>query len=163
MAFSSNTLTLPEDIQIYFTDSGPPPSSTDYTTAIFIHGSSFNGRSFEGLHAHAHSHNLRIVIITRREYKGSTPLFDWELDDLQHGRKAFLDRMGAQLAQFIQQFVQMETSTIPKIGRDGKTGGIAVVGWSFGAIYALAMFSVPDLVNQSFLKDYIKDLVLYGK
>ncbi|KAG6886754.1 hypothetical protein C0995_005196, partial [Termitomyces sp. Mi166 len=82
---SSHTYTLTDGINIYFTDSGSPPSSTDYTTLIILHGSAFNGEGFEKMHAFAHGFNLRTVIWNRREYPGSTKYTDVEIDDLHNG------------------------------------------------------------------------------
>ncbi|KAG6871570.1 hypothetical protein C0995_002970, partial [Termitomyces sp. Mi166 len=82
---SSHTYTLTDGINIYFTDSGAPPSSTDYTTLIILHGSAFNGEGFEKMHTFAHGYNLRTVIWNRREYPGSTKYTDAEIDDLHNG------------------------------------------------------------------------------
>lgn len=153
----SNTWTLSDNISIFFTDSGPPPSSSDYTTIIFLHGSNFNGRSFEHLHELAHPRNLRTVILTRRDYAGSSPLTDSEMDDLKDGRQEFLDGIGGQLAEFIAQFIAKEN--IPKVSEDRKSGGIAILGWSFGTITGMSLFSSPS--HSSSLEEYIKDLVLY--
>ncbi|KAG5721252.1 hypothetical protein E4T56_gene2465, partial [Termitomyces sp. T112] len=59
--FTSNTAQLPDGIDIFFTDSGPPPGSTDYTTIIVLHGIAFTGDNLKKLHNHAHAFNLRTV------------------------------------------------------------------------------------------------------
>ncbi|KAF9254804.1 hypothetical protein L218DRAFT_831845, partial [Marasmius fiardii PR-910] len=106
------TYTLSNDIQIFFADSGPPPHSDDYTTLVVLHGSGFSGDGFEKIHSAAHALNLRTVVWNRRDYPGSTPYTDSELEDLKQGRKAFLDRIGRQVGEFLVRFVENEN--IPK-------------------------------------------------
>ncbi|KAG7087823.1 hypothetical protein E1B28_013762 [Marasmius oreades] len=160
--FTHHTYTLSDNIQIFFTDSGPPPDSDDYTTLVILHGSGFNGFGFEKFHIVAHSLNLRTVIWNRRGYPGSTPYTDLELGDLKQGRKIFMERIGRQLGEFLKQFIKKEN--IPKATRDRTAGGIALMGWSMGNSSIMALFSDPKLVpHKTYLKlePYVKDLVLY--
>jgi hypothetical protein len=43
--------------ELFYTDSGPVPGSTDYTTLVIYHGSAFTGREF-GDFFHVTSHRL---------------------------------------------------------------------------------------------------------
>ncbi|KAF9259309.1 hypothetical protein L218DRAFT_875127 [Marasmius fiardii PR-910] len=160
--FTSHIYKLPSNIEIFFTDSGPPPHSKDYKTLVIFHGACFNGFGLEKLHGVAHSLNLRTVIWNRRDYPGSTPYTDRELQDLQQGRKVFLDQIGREIGEFLAQFIENED--IPEATSDNTRGGIAIVGWSLGCITAMTLFSDQRLVPpKAYLKlePYIKHLVLY--
>ncbi|KAG6875672.1 hypothetical protein C0992_002879 [Termitomyces sp. T32_za158] len=163
MMMTSHTYTLIGDIKVFFTDSGPPPASTDYTTLIVLHGSAFTGHGFERLHDYAHRYNLRTVIWNRRDYYGSTKYTDAEIDDLNNGKKVFLDRLAIQVADFLKQYIEKES--VPKISADRKTGGFAIMGWSMGTATAMPLFSDPALISPelyALLEQYVKDLILDG-
>ncbi|KAG6896565.1 hypothetical protein C0992_007416 [Termitomyces sp. T32_za158] len=160
--FTSNTAHFSGGIDIFYTDSGPPPGSHDYTTVIILHGITFTGENLKKLHTYAHTFNLRTVIWNRRGYAGSSRYTPDELDDLIHGRRAFLKCLGLQLAQFIQWFI--EQHNVPRVSADRKTGGFAVMGWSLGNTTAITLFSHRDLLSSQtydFLKDYVKNLIIY--
>ncbi|KAF8067693.1 hypothetical protein FPV67DRAFT_1416215 [Lyophyllum atratum] len=160
---SSHTYKLSGGIEIFFTDSGAPPGSANYTTLVVLHGSAFTGPCFEKMHEYAHVNDLRTVIWNRRDYPGSTKYTDAELEDLNEGRKVFLDRLAVQVADFLKQYIEKES--IPKISADHKSGGFAIMGWSMGTATAMALFSDPSLISSelyALLEPYVKDLVLYG-
>ncbi|KAL0566317.1 hypothetical protein V5O48_015701 [Marasmius crinis-equi] len=151
-----------ESVQIFFTDTGPPPNSNDYTTLVIIHGSSFTGATFDSLHDHVHERNMRAVALNRREYPGSTPYTPSELEELHQGRQSFLDQHALFVGRFLRNLIQEEN--IPQISRDGKSGGIAVMGWSMGCVTAMTLFSNPDVFDEGLydlLQNYVKGLVLY--
>ncbi|KAF9259298.1 alpha/beta-hydrolase [Marasmius fiardii PR-910] len=161
MTSTSYTYTLSDNIQIFFTDSGPPPKSNDYTTLIVLHGSGFNGFGLKKLHSFAHQFNLRTVIWNRRDYPGSTAYTDSELEDLRQRPDVFMNRIGRLVGEFLVQFIENEN--IPKTTSDHKRGGIAIMGWSMGGPSAMALFSDPKLMPpETYLKmePYVKDLVL---
>ncbi|KAG6885274.1 hypothetical protein C0993_003861, partial [Termitomyces sp. T159_Od127] len=159
---TSNTVHFPNGIDIFYTDSGPPPGSHDYTTVIILHGITFTGENLKKLHNYAHTFNLRTVIWNRRGYAGSSQYNPDELDDLEYGRGAFLERLGVQLAHFLRWFI--EQHNVPRVSADHKTGGFAIMGWSFGNATAMTLFSHRDLLpSQTYdlLKDYVKNLIIY--
>ncbi|KAG6827752.1 hypothetical protein H0H92_010574 [Tricholoma furcatifolium] len=159
---TSHTYTLTGDVDVFFTDSGPPASSSDYTTLIILHGTAFNGGSFEKLHNLAHDFNLRTVVLNRREYPGSSPYTDAEINDIHHGRKVALDRLAIQLGDFVRQFVEKNPG-VPKIGPGRKSGGLAIMGWSMGCMTAMTLFADPRLFSEelyTLLAAYVKDLIL---
>ncbi|KAK1230875.1 hypothetical protein PQX77_006021 [Marasmius sp. AFHP31] len=150
-----------ENVQIFCSDTGPPPSN-DYTTLVFLHGSLFYGGTFDTLFDHAHQHDVRIVSLNRREYPGSTPYSRSELEELHEGRKLFLDRLALHLARFLKAFV--EEQEIPPISNDRKRGGIVIVGWSMGCVTSMTLLSSPDVLFEglyNLLERYLKGLVLY--
>ncbi|KAE9407333.1 hypothetical protein BT96DRAFT_874657 [Gymnopus androsaceus JB14] len=180
--WSSKTYSIPGGIEFFATDSGPPPNSNDYTTIILIHGAGFNGYSFQKLHSLAHTFNLRTVAFNRRDYSGSTPYTPEELSSMENGDKAFIDRLGMHLHEFLKCFVEEEE--IPRISLDkrmdngkhriGKVdakleGGLVLVGWSLGAQTLLSMLSdfqgdlalVGPSPDGILLEEYVKDVVFY--
>ncbi|KAG6840111.1 hypothetical protein C0991_008901 [Blastosporella zonata] len=159
---ASETAHLPDGIDIFYTDSGAPPGSTDYTTVIILHGTAFTGHNLKKLHDYAHGLNLRTLIWNRRDYAGSTKYTEDELDDLKHGRRVFLDRLAAQLVQFLLLFI--EQYDVPKVDVERRTGGFAIMGWSLGNTTALSLFSHTSLIPPeayTLLKSYVKDLIIY--
>jgi hypothetical protein len=176
-------------VKLFYTDTGPVDSN-DYTTLVIYHGLGFTGRkqasllfprcsrliwletdTFNKLLPLVPSSNIRLVIITRRDYDshdefdspGSTPHSDEELEDLHAGREIFLERLGLAVANFLLWFV--DTHEIPKICDDGKLGGFSVMGWSLGGLGPLALLGHPDVVpkeSQKKLASYFRQLIFYG-
>ncbi|THU95907.1 hypothetical protein K435DRAFT_112270, partial [Dendrothele bispora CBS 962.96] len=148
-------------------DSGAPPDSKDYTTLIIFHGGVFDRTSFEKLPQYAHSFNLRTVVVNRRGYPGSTPYTESEMEDLNQGKKVHLEKLGSLIGSFVERFIEENEKTgagIPKISGEGKSGGVAIMGWSIGAVSAMSMFADPALISPksySLLQKYVKDLVFY--
>ncbi|KAG6828085.1 hypothetical protein H0H92_009313 [Tricholoma furcatifolium] len=161
---TSNTAHLPGGIDLFYSDSGAPLNSSDYTTVVILHGSGFNGQNLTKLHAYAHALNLRTVIPNRRDYAGSTPYTAEDLEDLNSGRSAFLDRIGIQLAQFLLWFIKQYR--VPKLSNDRQKGGIVVMGWSLGNTSALTVFSdkIRRLLGDEMygvLEEYLRDMIIY--
>lgn len=79
------------------------------------------------------------------------------------GKVSFTERFGKEVAHLLGWFV--DTHSIPKTGVDGQTGGIAVMGWSAGAVTSLAMLGYPEAVGAEAykkLEPYYRKLILYG-
>lgn len=76
--------------------------------------------------------NIRWVSISRRNYPGSSPYKQSELQRLQAGsecdRRDMLLSIGTDVAKFYDLFTQKHS--IPAISEDGKSGGLAILGWS---------------------------------
>ncbi|KZT28994.1 hypothetical protein NEOLEDRAFT_689420 [Neolentinus lepideus HHB14362 ss-1] len=152
----------PEDIEFYFADSGPVAGSSDYTTLVMFHGSAFNSHSFHKLLPLAAPLNLRLVIVNRREYRGSSRYTNEEITHLQAGRKLFLERIGLHVAEFLHYYA--ETYDIPKISDDRRRGGFALLGWSIGVATVLALLGHPDAIPKEYygrLEPYLRTVVLY--
>ncbi|KAH9485377.1 hypothetical protein JR316_0002285 [Psilocybe cubensis] len=153
--FTERLALLPGGIQLSYTDSGAPAEDcTDYTTVIIAHGMGFNARGFEKLHDLAAKHNFRTIAFQRRGYQGSTEYTASELDDQYSGKKVFIDRLALELAYFCQHIV--EEHTIPLRSKDGKSGGIALLGWSMGAVSVMPaklpckIYTVPGFIWYAF-------------
>lgn len=117
---------------------------------------------FEHLHEHAHKFNLRLVILNRREYRGSSKHSDADLRDLDQGSQAALDKTAGIISEFLLRVID---SGIPPPSPDGGDGGLVVLGWSMGNATSMAPFSDISLVTAtqaSKLQEFVKHLVLYG-
>ncbi|KDQ53356.1 hypothetical protein JAAARDRAFT_49830 [Jaapia argillacea MUCL 33604] len=148
--------------QLYFTDSGPVKGSTDYTTLVIYHGSAFTGDTFHKLLPFGAKDNVRLVILNRRDYAGSTKYSEEELADLNAGRKVFMERHALETANFLLWFV--ETEKVPKVSSDRKGGGFSVMGWSMGIATPLAILGHPEVIPKemlSKLEPYFRQLILF--
>jgi len=109
------------------------------------------------------AHNIRLVILNRRDYAGSTKYTDENLKDLVAGDESFMERLALEVKHFLLWFV--DTHNIPKITADRKSGGFAIMGWSMGSATAFSLIGYPDVVgNESYqrLEPYLRQLILYG-
>src|ERR1700734_4186284 len=97
------TAPVDTNVELFFTmtDSGPVAGSTNYTTLVIYHGTAFNGskrflsysaressltRSLDSLLKlvpFAAPDNIRLVIVNRRRYAGSTKYTDTEMQELR--------------------------------------------------------------------------------
>ncbi|KAJ6458696.1 hypothetical protein DFH09DRAFT_1115381, partial [Mycena vulgaris] len=122
-----------------FTDSGPPENK-DYITVFAVHGIACNGLIFKKVQALARANNIRFVAINRRPYIGSTPYTEAESVTLCTGSETekahFIDARGIEFATFVETFVQKYD--LPPISPDGKSGGVALLGWSAGNLVTAA-------------------------
>lgn len=143
---------------------------------------------FHKIHSHAHSLNLRTMILHRRDYEGSTPYSPEELEELEQGSVVFWERLSAQIAEFLEIFILREK--IPKLTRQklpfsqdrlqlqsmraspgsvgGGNGGVAIFGWSAGCSTVLSFLGAshnPMISQESYklLEEYIGNCILYGK
>jgi pimeloyl-ACP methyl ester carboxylesterase len=177
------TALVDPNIELYFTDSGPVAGSTDYTTLVIFHGTAFNGSKlpclslsestqnthgptldiFSKIVPFAAPDNIRLVLVNRRHYSGSTKFTDAEFQELKAGQKSFMERMGRQVANFLLWFA--ETYTIPQISSDRKTGGFALMGWSFGNVFTISVLGHPEAMPKDSyqkLEPYFRQLIMYG-
>lgn len=110
---------------------------------------------------------VRLVLVNRREYAGSTGYTNEEIDDLKAGRRVWLERIAAEVAQFLKWFIK--TFDIPPTYEDEggrKNGGLSVMGWSMGAVTALSILGQPDAISKDVydhIEPYFRQVILYGK
>jgi pimeloyl-ACP methyl ester carboxylesterase len=107
--------------------------------------------------------NVRLVVVNRRDYAGSTKYTDDNLKDLNDGNVSFMGRLGAEVAHLLIWFA--ETHKVPKISADRKSGGFAVMGWSMGNATPMAVLGHPEFVGKEAyakLEPYFRRLILYG-
>ena len=83
----------------------------------------------------AAANRVRLILVNRRDYPGSTPLSDAELaelgsSDLETRAKA-LAQQGLDIGLFLAWLIREENVPPVVVDRDGKQqGGIALVAWS---------------------------------
>ncbi|KAF8992675.1 hypothetical protein BDQ17DRAFT_1253724 [Cyathus striatus] len=160
--YSSHTAELPGGDKIFFTDSGPIIGSNTYTTVVALHGGAFNGNTFRRLHSFASASNIRFIVMTRKDYRGSSPYTDEELNDLNNGFPIFFDRIAVVVANFIRYVIK--TLDIPKVTSGNRGGGVSLLGWSIGVASILPLFSGCTAIGGKLyneLKDYVKDIILH--
>ncbi|KDQ57019.1 hypothetical protein JAAARDRAFT_86452, partial [Jaapia argillacea MUCL 33604] len=148
--------------ELFFTDSGRVEGSDDYTTLVIYHGSAFTGHTFHRLLPLGAKDNVRLVILNRRDYAGSTKYTDEELADLNAGDKAFMERLALEVANFLVWFA--ETENVPSVTPDRKKGGFSVMGWSMGNATPLAVFGHPEVIPKETLAKlelHFRQLILY--
>ena len=118
----------------------------------------------------AAQNTLRVVLVNRRDYPGSTPISDEELATIGKGstpeaQSAFMTSRGLEIVEFLAWFVKSQD--IPPISHaDGKMeGGFAVVAWSSANATFLALFAHLDQVSsetRDLLEPYLRTYVFYG-
>ncbi|KAI9066194.1 hypothetical protein FKP32DRAFT_1566413 [Trametes sanguinea] len=128
-------------VELSYIDSGIPSSSEEgYTTMFALHGTGFTSPIFEKVMSLATLANIRFVAINRRDYPGSTPYTPEEMQTIISGsydeKVAFVKARGLELASFVDQFIVR--NNIPPISKEGKHGGFALIGWSYGSFVALS-------------------------
>jgi pimeloyl-ACP methyl ester carboxylesterase len=109
----------------------------------------FSPGIFERILPLAAPNNLRLIVLNRRGYPDSTPYTAEETDDLVSGGKIFLETVGLQVSQFLNAF--LDRNDIPQASPDRKSGGLALLGWSQGACWALAPLGQSDVIPKSYL------------
>jgi hypothetical protein len=115
--------------------------------------------NYERILPFAARNNIRVVVVDRR----STPYTPEEVNDLTSGRKIFLETVGLQVVQFLSAFLD-ENPEIPRASLDRRSGGLALLGWSLGAAWALAPLAHPEIPRSYIarLEPYLKDCIIQG-
>jgi hypothetical protein len=179
-------------VQLGFLDSRAPQSQ-DYTTIFAVHGMLFSGGALKALYSIVYTYqirsstavfkkllpiclenNIRLVVINRRDYPGSTALTEDELGVFsdtsespeQNVRRAdFTRARGLELITFMDLFIQKHN--LPPISEVNgkKTGGVALLGWSLGN--ASTMPAIAEIANVSEstkvrLNAYLRTLIMLG-
>ncbi|KAF8629752.1 hypothetical protein AX15_003292 [Amanita polypyramis BW_CC] len=151
-------------VQIAYTDTGAP-SQSPYITIVAIHGMCFSAPIFKRAQTAALKKGVRFVAINRRNYPGSTPFNEEQINVILNGSKeqkdALVQDSGHEIGLFIHKFA--EKTNIPPISADGKTGGIVLLAWSAGTSAATAAIAHADTLPsnvRSHLSLYIRSLIL---
>ncbi|KAJ7661588.1 hypothetical protein DFH06DRAFT_1192730 [Mycena polygramma] len=154
------TVTIPNGIQFFFTDTGALSDVKYYRTYILVHGHTYHANLFQRLLPLAATRSVRVICINRREYPGSTPHTPEELRVYASGsddeRAALLSDAGVNLALCIDEIIQQ--CALPS------DGGVAFVGWSMGNCFTLAaMSSIMSLPfpAQARLQTFVKTIIIW--
>ncbi|OBZ73446.1 hypothetical protein A0H81_06664 [Grifola frondosa] len=160
---------LTNEVSFYFEDYGAPPSNTqNYTTLVMLHGGAVHSATFRRLIPFAHQNNIRLVLVNRRGYPGTTPFTASELQCIYTAdlpaQSDLLRSQGAYVAEFLLWFIRKE-GIPPKLDTDGeKSGGISVLGWSIGnapVISFLAHAHELSDADQAVLGAYLRTAIMY--
>lgn len=138
---------------------------------------------FRRMIPYAAPNNLRLVLLNRRDYPGSTSLTDTELSALKaicdptspaydaskslEAQSNFLKARGFEVAEFMAWFAK--TENIPKVvdkEDEGKEGGMALVAWSSANGTALGLFAhLKELRREAreALEPYMRTYLYYGE
>ncbi|KAF5357127.1 hypothetical protein D9756_006472 [Leucocoprinus leucothites] len=154
---------LPAGIELTYFDSGPVVGSTSFTTLVLVHGCHFNSYGFKHLIPIAPQVNLRLVLVQRRDYAGSSKYTDDEMSVLRSDNPtAFFGTAGEVMAQFVHYLVS--NTEVCTASEDRSSGGIAIAGWSIGNVFAQSMFFEGATLNEetyAAIEPYVLSLVLY--
>jgi len=101
-----------------------------------------------------------VICLTRRDYPGSSPYTDEEIRIIRHGshdeRAKFLNDQGVLIALFVDGIIQTLSLA--------KAGGLAVIGWSLGNLFTLALRAcIGDLPvdTRHRLKSHMRSFILW--
>ncbi|KAH8817149.1 Alpha/Beta hydrolase protein [Xylogone sp. PMI_703] len=139
------------------TDSGAPTTGDEYRTVILIHGFGYHAAIFERLLPVAKSSNIRLVRLNRRGYPDALPFGDSEappntLEELER----FMKDRAREIHDFLETFIVNE--------KISPTGGITIVGWSFGSTFITALLAFAQSLSTGSLPSvasYIHEAILY--
>ena len=115
--------------------------------------------------------NLRLVLLNRRDYPGSTPLSDDDLrllseDSTPEDNALFLRLRALELSEFLAWYIRKEA--IPptrKLNSGGNVGGMSIVAWSSANNLVLALLGNLEAVPQdarNFLEPYLHTYIHFG-
>jgi hypothetical protein len=112
--------------------------------------------------------NLRIILLNRRDYPGSSPYSDEDLKKCSptsdaETAESFYRTVGEEYVTFMAWLV--DHANIPPISSDGKKGGIALMAWSAGNAYTIPVLAFADKYPEKLrekLDPYFRKLVLFG-
>ncbi|KAI0265827.1 hypothetical protein BC834DRAFT_154529 [Gloeopeniophorella convolvens] len=120
-------------LEFAYEDSGPLGGA--YTTLVMVHGTGFHAGIFGPMMPFAAENGVRLILVNRRDYPGSTPFSDAELADLGSPdpatRANALAQQGTDIGLFLAWLVREARIPPVRTARDGtQRGGIALVAWS---------------------------------
>lgn len=159
-----SSIWVSDSVELAYIDTGAPLVPV-YTTIFAIHGMVFGGSVFSRLAERMFAENVRFVSIVRRGYRGSSPYTKSEIAAVTNGteeeRATFKLEQSHQLVRFITTFIKR--FSLPSISANDSAGGVAVLGWSMGTIFALSLIAyMPSLStsDQVLFREYLRSLIL---
>jgi hypothetical protein len=115
------------------------------------------------LHPLAAQHGLRLIAVHRKDYKGSSPYTDTELDELKQAKVAFIEHWAILLGHLIHYLIRTLNLPAPNAERSG--GGVVLLGWSAGCATASTLLfdsSIYHREEYDILHRYTRKIVFYG-
>jgi hypothetical protein len=74
-----------------------------------------------------------------------------------------MEKLALEVTHFLLWFIQ--TYSIPRISNNGKSGGLAIMGWSIGSITSLTVLGQPEVIPETSyrtLEHYLREMILFG-
>ncbi|EIM89469.1 alpha/beta-hydrolase [Stereum hirsutum FP-91666 SS1] len=146
----------------------PSDTGHSYVTLLLIHGFAWHGGNFARLLPHASSYGIRIILLNRRDYPGSSPLTDDQHsrlhqslsddDDSRANIQQHMNEQAKELYDFLEAFAR-EEKLAPR--------SMIVGGWSFGSAWITAILayasSLPlrEDADPPSLGEYVRYILLY--
>ncbi|KAH9835551.1 Alpha/Beta hydrolase protein [Rhodofomes roseus] len=172
---STNNITPPsmplapvddDGTQLYYEDTGAPENCPGYRTLVLVHGAIFNGATFKLMFPHAAKHGIRLVTVNMRDYRGSTPYTDADIEALGSGdperQQSMIRARGLEIAAFLVWFIRKED--IPPYVVDGDRGGLSLLGWSWGNVVTMAFLAQASGLSEDdgrLLDGHLKSFVIF--
>ncbi|KAH9937694.1 Alpha/Beta hydrolase protein [Fomitopsis serialis] len=151
--------------QLHYEDTGVPPGCPGYITLVLIHGAIFNGATFKLMFPQAVEHGMRLVAVNMRDYRGSTPYTDTDIEALgsddPERQQSMIRARGLEIASFLVWFVRKEN--IPAYAADSGTGGLSLLGWSWGNVVTMAFMAQASELSKDtrcLLDVYMRSLII---
>ncbi|TFK65662.1 hypothetical protein BDN72DRAFT_188712 [Pluteus cervinus] len=145
-ANSWNTINIQNNVTFAYLDGGPP-SGSQYTTVIILHGDGFNSNVFTRLIAKAHDFGWRVIAVNRRDYAPTTLLSTAELAPLSagyDGEVAFFRQRGKEVGLLIEALISKHKLPAAQGNIKNHQNGIVLVGWSLGCVTTHAFLANLD-------------------
>ena len=120
---------------------------------------------------YASKYGLRLIAISLRDYRGSTPYSaeeDAELDNpTPEVQVATVRKFGREVSDFLVYVCEnLRISPIVMDERGEPTAGLVVLAWSMGSMSITAILGDPDSLEErerGVLELYLRKAVLYGE
>lgn len=119
----------------------------------------------------AKANNFRLVRFNLRDYPGSTPWSQSDIDSIMKKRdnaKDVINGLGQELAAFLAWFIK--TEQIPRKAGDNvpgrQSGGISVLAWSMGNLVPLSLLAHLDKLSEerrALIEGYLRSYIMFGK
>lgn len=158
-------LSVSDNTKITYTDTGPPPHPQGYVTVLGIPGMFHTAYIFSRISNDLHAKGIRFVGINRRCFAESTSYSEEDLKTIAQGTIEEKTASGAalfeEIALFVVTFIQQ--NNIPSISTNGRNGGVAIFGWSFGGVFPLGIVAYSKKFHaetQSYLRSHLRALIL---
>ena len=188
--------------EFFYRDSGVPMvQDRPYTTIVAVHGLGWNSREgpkyalvyshyvlgchipdiFSRLLPLATASHVRLVILNRRGYYGSTPYSKEEIagiaaaerDEAHAGTTrldckhylTFMQQRGAEIARFLSWFIDKEKIPPRSNDESGANGGISLLGWALGNTTTLSLLALANTLDPGLMKKlekHLRKVVIFG-
>lgn len=118
---------------------------------------------------YAASNNLRLIAIHSREYCGSTPFLEQELELLHSSdledQANYVSSQAIDIARLIAHCIKHDNLPPPTESQGVRSGGVCLFAWSAGSAVSLALLANLTKLEESIytlLDRYITTIILHG-